>query len=183
MLARTATDYDEKGHRADPVKNKKEIIYRGAQYLVHAKADPSGTQWHSAGKPVLDLPSPNAAGDVVRLRDGRLLVVYNHSRERKALGRSTLLVSMSSDGGSTWRVVLQLEDGPPNDITQEYSYPAIIQALDGMVHVTYTFRRQNIRHVVLDPTKLQPLKGKKFGKDYSGVKGHYSFSSAPHGKP
>jgi hypothetical protein len=29
--------------------------------------------------------------------------------------------------GATWQVVLQLEDGPPNDITQEYSYPSIIQ--------------------------------------------------------
>ncbi|MCC6861885.1 MAG: neuraminidase (sialidase), partial [Bryobacterales bacterium] len=31
----------------------------------------------------------------------------------------------------------------------EYSYPAIIQSSDGNVHVTYTWRRQRIRHVEL----------------------------------
>jgi hypothetical protein len=60
--------------------------------------DNVGLHWPNPGKPVLDLPSPNAAGDVVRLRDTRLLVIYNHSKERKALGRSTLLLSMSADG-------------------------------------------------------------------------------------
>eukprot|EP00873_Tetraselmis_striata_P023966 jgi/Tetstr1/444230/TSEL_032123.t1 len=175
LLARTATDYDTKGNRADPEKNKKEIIYRGAQYLIHAQSDTTGLYWPRPGKPVLDLPSPNAAGDVVRLSNGRLLVIYNHSKERKALGRSTLLLSMSRDGGSSWQVVLQLEDGPPNDTTQEYSYPSIIQADDGLVHLTYTYRRRNIRHVVVDPQALRPLKG-KFGKEYSGKRGHYDTS-------
>jgi predicted neuraminidase len=42
-----------------------------------------------------------------------------------------------------------LEDEPG-----EYSYPAVIQATDGRVHVTYTWRRERIVHVVLDPAKL-----------------------------
>ena len=36
----------------------------------------------------------------------------------------------------------------------EYSYPAIIQTADGLVHVTYTWKRQRIKHVVMDPAQL-----------------------------
>jgi hypothetical protein len=36
----------------------------------------------------------------------------------------------------------------------EYSYPAIIQTKDGLVHITYTWKRQKVKHVVIDPTKL-----------------------------
>ena len=44
-----------------------------------------------------------------------------------------------------------LEDEPG-----EYSYPAIIQSDDGLVHITYTWKRERIKHVVVDPTKLKP---------------------------
>jgi len=93
-----------------------------------------------------DLPNPNAGTDAVTLKDGRHLLVYNHT----AKGRSPLNVAVSADG-ATWRPALVLEDEP----RAEFSYPAVIQARDGLVHITYTWKRQKVRHVVVDPAKLQ----------------------------
>jgi alpha-L-rhamnosidase len=36
----------------------------------------------------------------------------------------------------------------------EYSYPAIIQTADGMVHITYTWKRLRVRHLMIDPAML-----------------------------
>lgn len=90
------------------------------------------------------LPNPSSGLDAVTLRDGRHLLVYNHT----AAGRSPLNVSMSTDG-ETWQAAALLESGPG-----EYSYPAVIQTSDGLVHITYTWQRRRIKHVVLDPAQL-----------------------------
>jgi len=91
------------------------------------------------------LPNPNAGSDAITLRDGRSLVVYNHT----TTGRSPLNIAVSADG-RTWSAAVVLEDRPG----QEYSYPAVIQSRDGLVHITYTWQRERIRHVVLDPSAL-----------------------------
>jgi alpha-L-rhamnosidase len=91
-----------------------------------------------------DLPNPNSGIDAVTLADGRGLLVYNHTRS----GRSPLNVAVTDDG-TTWKAGPVLESEPG-----EYSYPAVIQASDGKVHVTYTWKRQRIRHVVLDPQQF-----------------------------
>ena len=92
-----------------------------------------------------DLPNPNSGTDAVTLRDGMHLLVYNPTER----GRSPLSVAFSRDG-KTWRDVLVLEDEPK----AEFSYPAIIQTGDGLVHITYTWKRLKVRHVVVDPAKL-----------------------------
>jgi predicted neuraminidase len=91
------------------------------------------------------LPNPNAGIDAVTLSDGRHVAVYNHTRS----GRSPLNVAVSADG-KDWKAAIVLEDTPG-----EYSYPAVIQAQDGLVHVTYTWKRQRVRHVVIDPARLR----------------------------
>jgi predicted neuraminidase len=91
-----------------------------------------------------DLPNPNSGTDAVTLRDGRHLLVYNHT----ARSRSPLNVAISADG-QTWQAALVLEDEPG-----EYSYPAVIQTRDGLVHITYTWQRRKVRHVVVDPAQL-----------------------------
>ena len=95
------------------------------------------------------LPNPNAGIDAVTLRDGRHLIVYNHTPQ----GRTPLNVAISQDGKS-WEPVLVLESEPG-----EYSYPAVIQGADGHVHITYTWKRQRIKHVEIDPARLKPANG------------------------
>jgi predicted neuraminidase len=100
-----------------------------------------------------DLPNPNSGTDAITLRDGRQLLVYNHSGHRatEAKGnRYPLDVAISLDGLS-WQRVLTLEHEP---CSAGYSYPAVIQSRDGRVHITYTWNRQMIKHVVLDPARL-----------------------------
>lgn len=115
-----------------------------------------GKTW---GKMTLtDLPNPDSGTDAVTLRDGRQFLVYNHNIRTGSnnKGRSPLNVAVSSDG-KNWFATLVLEDDPnaPNG----FAYPAVIQTGDGLVHITYTWERKRIKHVVIDPAKLdlQPM--------------------------
>lgn len=96
---------------------------------------------------LLSLPNPNAGTDAVTLADGRHLIVYNHT----ARGRSPLNIAISGNGHD-WEAAAVLENQPG-----EYSYPAVIQTDDQIVHVTYTWKRQRIRHVVLDPKQFKSV--------------------------
>lgn len=100
-----------------------------------------------------DLPNPNSGTDAVTLADGRQLLVYNHSGHRagEAKGNRYPLNVALSDDGISWNRVLTLETAPS---WAGYAYPAVIQTADGKVHLTYTWDRKLIKHVVLDPTKL-----------------------------
>ncbi len=103
----------------------------------------SGRTW---GKMTLiDLPNPNAGTDAVTLKDGRHVLVYNHTSR----GRSPLNVAVSKDG-YRWQAAFELENEP----RAEFSYPAVIQTQDGLIHITYTWKRQRIKHVVVDPARL-----------------------------
>ena len=88
-----------------------------------------------------EIPNPNAGIDGITLRDGRALLVFNRSETE----RTPLNVAVSADGKS-WQDVIVLEKEPG-----EYSYPAVIQTRDGLVHITYTWKRRRIKHVVIDP--------------------------------
>lgn len=112
----------------------------------------NGNTWTALER--TSLPNPNSGTDAVTLADGRQLIVYNHSSpppERPTKGlRYPLDVAVSADGVE-WQRVLTLESEP---LGNGYAYPAVIQARDGKVHITYTWDRKRIKHVVLDPTKL-----------------------------
>lgn len=114
------------------------------QRLFQMESSDAGKTW--GAMQLTPLPNPNSGADAVTLHDGRHLLIYNHT----AKGRSPLNLAVSRDG-KTWQAAFVLETDPG-----EYSYPAIIQTSDGLIHATYTWKRQRIRHAIIDPTQLQP---------------------------
>jgi predicted neuraminidase len=124
-------------------KTRLQILCRSRQGVItEGWSEDAGNTW--SRMTATSLPNPSAGIDAVRLRDGRFLLVYNPS----AQGRDKLEIAVSPDG-KKWRQAVVLENAPG-----EYSYPAMIQSRDGLVHVTYTWRRERIRHVVVDPTPI-----------------------------
>ncbi|MFA9390221.1 MAG: exo-alpha-sialidase [Prolixibacteraceae bacterium] len=121
--------------------------------LVTAWSHDNGETW-SLTQPS-GLPNNNSGTDAVTLNDGRQLVVYNHVKTPIGASkghRTPLNVAISNDG-KHWNASLVLED---SEISQ-YSYPAVIQAADGMVHIIYTWRREKMKYVKVDPSKLNEV--------------------------
>jgi predicted neuraminidase len=116
-----------------------------SQWVYELWSADSGRTWERPEPTTL--PNPNSGIDAVRLADGRSLVVYNHS----ATKRFPLNVAVSKDGKS-WGEPIVIEDLPDGE--GQLSYPAAIQTADGLVHLTYTWSRVKIRHVVVDPKRI-----------------------------
>jgi len=113
-------------------------IGRTRQHQLFAIDSPDlGETWSEMR--LIDVPNPNSGTDAINLKDGRFLLVYNNTIDH----RTPLTVAISTDA-EHWTPVLNLEDKPG-----EYSYPTVIQTSDGLIHITYTWQRTRVKHVVL----------------------------------
>lgn len=110
--------------------------------LFSLESEDNGRTWNEMR--LLDVPNPNSGTDAVTLRDGRHLLVYNATTH----GRTPLNIALSDDG-QNWTPALTLESDEG-----EFSYPAVIQAPDGTVHLSYTWNRKFIKHCALDAATL-----------------------------
>ena len=120
------------------------------------------------------IPNNNSSIQVVRLSNGHLVIAFNNiqattTRDNpRSYARFPLSVALSIDGGQTWPWVRDVEIG--QDVPQEkipttmagvdvrdeqnafsqhlmdYSYPSIIETPDGIIHLSYTFRRRTIKY-------------------------------------
>jgi predicted neuraminidase len=121
-----------------------QILNRSQQQVItEAWSEDGGRTWGRMTATVL--PNPSAGIDAVRLQDKRFALIYNPTPK----GRERLEIALSNDG-KTWRRGVELENSSPG----EYSYPAMIQTRDGMIHATYTWQRKRIKHVVVDPARM-----------------------------
>jgi len=104
---------------------------------------------------LIGLPNNNSGTDAVTLKNGKHLLVYNHVLPpgKEAKGPRTPLNLSISDDGINWKATLVLEDSK----ISQYSYPSIIQSKDGMVHIVYTWRREKLKYVKIDPSKLKAI--------------------------
>ena len=136
--------------RDNPSRDKMQVLCRSRQGVVtQAWTSDRGRTWSKMTG--TSLPNPNAGTDAVTLTNGMQLLVYNHTtRKTTPRGREFLNVAVSKDG-KKWQAALVLE----NTSGAEFSYPAVIQTADDLVHITYTWKRRSVKHVVVDPAKLE----------------------------
>ncbi len=113
--------------------------------LWRAESRDNGRTWSAPVE--TPLPNPNSACDMVRLANGHLVLVFNNSEH----DRTPLTVALSTDEGRTWPWRRDLETG-----AGEFSYPAVIQARDGLLHVTYTWQRRSIKHAAFNEAWIRP---------------------------
>ncbi len=133
-------------------EGKLQILARSrSRRLATAWSEDYGKTWSEIQ--LLDMPQNNSGTDAVTMKDGRHVLVYNHTLDPDGHykgPRTPLHLSVSEDG-INWSAALILEDSP----ISQYSYPSVIQTSDGMLHVVYTWRRKKIKHVKIDPSQLE----------------------------
>lgn len=121
--------------------------------IAESWSDDGGLSWSKMR--ATSLPNNNSGIDAVSLKDGRKLLVYNHSAKNQEKmghhGRGVINVAVTRDG-KHWEAALVLDylDAPE----RHFAYPAVIQTSDGLVHIVYTWHRMRIKHVVINPKEL-----------------------------
>ena len=126
-------------------KGKLQMLCRSRDNaIVETWSNDKGKTWSELKE--LGLPNPNSGIDAVTLSNGLHVLVYNPLKSEKdwQLGRNILKVAISTDGFN-WKDIYTLEQEKEG----EYSYPAVIQSNDGLVHITYTANRTNIKHAII----------------------------------
>ena len=119
------------------------FLHRTNGGLIYRSTSNDGGRTWSDATPT-PLPNNHSGIDLAKLSDGTIALIYNPVG--KSWGpRTPLCLAVSTDQGENWQNVLTLEDEPG-----EYSYPAIIQSRDGLLHATYTYRRERIKHVAVE---------------------------------
>lgn len=110
--------------------------------IFRSDSTDGGRSWSEARR--TNLPNNNCGIDLVRMEDGRLVLVYNPVSGNWA-ARSPIAFAVSEDNGETWSEPEILSHVPcdRNMEQAEFSYPAIV-AEGKDVYLTYTWKRQTV---------------------------------------
>jgi predicted neuraminidase len=112
------------------------------RFILTTKRTPSG--WKELSS--TPLPNPNSGFDMIKVDEGIILGAINYSFSN----RENLSLVVSIDNGKSWNIlkVLEQKEG------KEYSYPSITESPNGLYHITYTYERKKIKHIVFNKTWL-----------------------------
>lgn len=133
--------------------------------IMISHSEDEGYSWTYAQKS--DIPNPGASIEVIKLNSGNWLLVYNDVDD----GRYSLSAAISDDQGKTWLWQKNLEYLKKGS----FSYPSVIQARDGRIHITYSYhlqddqqgRQRSIKHLALEEAWIMNDPGKESGKEIS----------------
>jgi len=150
----------------------------------------NGTSW-TVARELDSLPMADSPLDALRLADGRLMAVYNHGNAPGFRDRNLLVVALSHDGGEHWMAALAV-DHDSQKLGRELANPSIAQTSDGLVHILYVHSsartapgpmtgRENLRHVVLNPTHLRAPESGKGTHNPANARGKRDQTMASHG--
>ncbi len=113
-------------------------------YVLRSESRDGGFTWTDAKD--TEFPNPNSAVDFLRLKNGHLLLVYNHSMNE----RSPLTVAISADNDQTYPHRRDIAGGD-----NTFAYPYAIQTDDEKIHIIYTTNiRTTIMHAVFDEAAI-----------------------------
>ena len=129
--------------------------------VLISHSEDEGYSWSYAQKS--DIPNPGASIEVIKLYSGRWLMVYNDVDD----GRYSISAAISDDQGKSWKWQKNLEFLKNGS----FSYPSVIQAKDGLIHVTYSYhlpgRKRSIKHTALAEAWIMDEPGGDKGKEIS----------------
>ena len=108
-----------------------------------------GKSWSAATKTNI----PNTASvELLVLKDGKWAFIGNDIED----GRYRLSLYFSEDEGKIWKWKYYLENEPPGK--GSFSYPSLIQSIDGMLHITYSYQLdksgESIKYVMVNPNLI-----------------------------
>ncbi|HOH43490.1 MAG TPA: exo-alpha-sialidase, partial [Candidatus Hydrogenedentes bacterium] len=97
--------------------------------------------------------------ELQRLDDGRWILIFNDTED----GRHRLAVALSKDEGKSWPDKRYLEQAESKQ-DGSFGYPSIIQAKDGTIHATYSYKTKEgaaIKHAAFSPDWITSGKVRK----------------------
>lgn len=150
------------------------LIRTKTGYLFESFSPDAGDTW---SKPVPSrFRSTNAPGSLLRLRDGRIVMVWNNTHHQ--LSREVLAAAISVDDGETWsgyREIVRVNNAKDKEARHyafgAVTYPYLTEAEDGAVVVAYWPQSRAVPTVA----RVQPdwLTQTTFRDDYSAGLDHW----------
>lgn len=121
-------------------------------FMATTYSEDGGETWSQVTL-MKNLPQNNSGIDAVTTSDGCHFLIYNnfYTIPSTPKGVRTPVDIAWSPDGQKWQHVICLEESP----VRQYSYPSIIQGRDGMLHCVYTWRRQRVKYVKINPSNLK----------------------------
>lgn len=125
---------------------------RLADNIYKSESFDYGDSWSEPKATVL--PNNNSSISAIKLKSGRIAIVYNHSSCPEAVKngsawpglRCPVSVALSEDDGETFPLIrsVELGEGYIGDENKannrQYEYPYIMQSSDGMLHIAYAYQ-------------------------------------------